>query len=200
MATQDERPRPGLRERKKASTRAAIQRHALRLIREQGYEATTISQIAESADISESTFFRYFPTKEDLVRWDEYDPLIVAAIRAQPAGAGPIAALRGAFRDVLSPLSSEERADLRQRIALMLEIPPLRAMGAEQLSGPLRPLVAALAERAGRPPDDLAMRTLVGAAIGAIVVAMLEAMDKPQADLVEFINDALVWLEAGLPL
>jgi AcrR family transcriptional regulator len=200
VALHDERPRPGLRERKKASTRAAIQRHALQLIREQGYEATTISQIADAADISESTFFRYFPTKEDLVRWDEYDPLIIAAVRAQPAGAGPIAALRGAFRDVLSPLSPEERAELRQRLALMLEIPPLRAMGAEQLSGPLRPLVAALAERAGLRPDDFALRTLVGAVMGVVVVAMLEAVDDPRADLVALIDEALEWLEAGLPL
>ena len=76
----------GLRERKKARTRATIQKHALRLFRQQGYEATTVSQIAEAAEVSESTLFRYFPTKEDIVRWDEFDPLIVEAFKAQPAG------------------------------------------------------------------------------------------------------------------
>ena len=76
---------PGLRERKKEKMRAAIQRQALRLFREQGYDATTVSQIANAAEVSESSFFRYFPTKEDLVRWDEFDPLIVEAIKAQPA-------------------------------------------------------------------------------------------------------------------
>src|SRR5580704_2257713 len=61
----------GLRERKKARTRASIREHALRLFREQGYHATTVEKIAEAAEISPSTFFRYFPTKEDLVLQDE---------------------------------------------------------------------------------------------------------------------------------
>ncbi len=200
MVGQNESERPGLRERKKASTRAAIQRQALRLFREQGYEATTISQIAEAAEISESTFFRYFPTKEDLVRWDAYDPLIVAALRAQPAAAGPLAALRGAFRDVLGRLAPDERADLRQRVGLMLQVPLLRAWDAEQLSGPLGQLTRALAERVGRPPDDFAVRTLVGAAMGACVAAMLAAVEDPRADLVALIDEALARLEAGLTL
>ena len=74
----------GLRERKKAQTRAAIQRHALRLFREAGYSATTMEQIAAAADVSPSTLYRYFPTKEDLILTDDYDPLLAAAFRAQP--------------------------------------------------------------------------------------------------------------------
>src|SRR5215211_8796446 len=94
----DGRPEAGLRERKKARTRAEIQRQALRLFRERGYEATTVSQIAEASEVSESTFFRYFPTKEDVVLWDEFDPPIFEAFGTQPAELGLIRALRYAIR------------------------------------------------------------------------------------------------------
>jgi len=67
----------GLRERKKAKTRAAIRREAMRLFREQGYEETTVEQIAEAAEVSPSTFFRYFPTKEDVVLQDDFDVVVV---------------------------------------------------------------------------------------------------------------------------
>lgn len=61
--SEDNRPPVGLRERKKAKTKAAIQQHALRLFRQQGYQATTVEQIAEAAEVSPSTFFRYFPPR-----------------------------------------------------------------------------------------------------------------------------------------
>ena len=66
-------PPIGLRERKKIKLRRSVQREALRLFAEQGYEDTTVEQIADAADISTTTFYRYFPTKEDVVLDDDYD-------------------------------------------------------------------------------------------------------------------------------
>src|SRR5215472_10237202 len=120
------RPAQGLRERKKAKTRAAVQRHALRLFKEQGYDNTTVEQIADVAEISPSTFFRYFPTKEDVVLYDALDPLLFAAFEDQPAALGPIQALRGAMHAVFGSLSAEEMAEQRERAALMLAVPELR--------------------------------------------------------------------------
>jgi hypothetical protein len=58
--------------------------------------------------VSESTFFRYFPTKEAVVVWDDFDPRIIEAFRAQPAEVNPIGALRTAIHEVLSRLSEQE--------------------------------------------------------------------------------------------
>ena len=94
-------PPDGLRERKKARTRAAIQAAALSLFREQGYDETTVQQIAAAAEVSESTFFRYFPTKAEVVLWDDFDPLVIDEFSRQPAELGALAALRSAMRAAL---------------------------------------------------------------------------------------------------
>ena len=78
-----------LRERKKAETRARIQEEAMRLFLAQGYDATTVDQIAEAAGVSHMTFFRNFPAKEDVVATDDYDPMMAELIRARPAGEPP---------------------------------------------------------------------------------------------------------------
>ena len=105
------RARPvGLRERKKARTRAAIREHALRLFREQGYHATTVEQIAEAAEISPSTFFRYFPTKEDVVLQDDFDLITLEAFERSPPSMSVIAAFRAAVAEVRAALTEEELA------------------------------------------------------------------------------------------
>ena len=198
MAATDKRLAQGLRERKKAKARTLIQRQALRLFREHGYEATTIRQIAEAAEISESTFFRYFPSKEDLVRWDEFDPLILESFRAQPAMITPIAALRGAIREVLTRLTSEERAELRQRVILGLSLP--HAMGPDQFNGPLGLLAEAVAQRVGQTSTDFGVRMFIGAVLGVGNAVILETAEHPEADVITLLDEALAQFEAGFPM
>jgi AcrR family transcriptional regulator len=197
--SQDDQLPVGLRERKKARTKAAIQEHALRLFQEQGYDATTVEQIAEAAEISPSTFFRYFPTKEDVVVWDDYDPMLIEAVRAQPAGLSPIQAIRGGLREAFSRIPPTEAARIRERSELSLAVPELRAASMVNLTTTMRLLAELVAERTGREPDDFAVRTFTGAVFGVWLSVLFAWADDPDMDLATSMDQSLAHLEAGLP-
>lgn len=200
MTESVDRPSVGLRERKKARTRAEIQAHALRLFHQQGYDATTVQQIIEEAEVSESTFFRYFPTKADVVLFDGMDTLIVEAFREQPHEFGEIHALREALATVFGQLSAQEDADQRERMDLIFSVRELRATLLEQLVSTMELLRQVLAERTGRQPDDLALRTLAGAVMGVTMAVMVALDDDPTANIGVLLDEALAHLEAGLTL
>lgn len=190
----------GLRERKKSRTRSLIHKEAMRLIREQGYAATTVEQVAEAAEVSPSTVFRYFATKEDLVLHDEYDDLFVEAFKAQPPEVSPLRALRASMKEVVGAMSPQQFAEESERIALSRQVPELRARRLDELVRTLRLITAAVAERTGRSPEDLAVRTFAGAVIGVAVSAMLCGGGGLPAETFEQYDKALALLEAGLPL
>jgi len=198
--SEDDQPALGLRERKKAKTRATIREHALRLFREQGYQATTVEQIAEAAEVSPSTFFRYFPNKEAVVLQDDYDPMLVAAFEAQPAELSPVAALRGAMQAVFAGLPTEELALERERQKLVLSVPELRGGALDGLAGTIQMIAEIVAERVGRRADELAVRSFAGAVIGVLLAALFAAAEDPTADIFELLDAGLAHLEAGLPL
>jgi len=162
-----------LRERKKARTRAAIREHALRLFREQGYQATTVEQIAAAAEVSPSTFFRYFPTKEDVVLRDDFDDRALAAFERQPPSMTPLAALRAAIRETVATLTPEEWDEFRQTAALSVTVPEVRARTLDELSRTIDVMAEGMAKRTGRSPDDLAVRTYVGAVFGVMISVIM---------------------------
>jgi AcrR family transcriptional regulator len=194
----------GLRERKKARTRASLREHALRLFGEQGYQATTVEQIAAAAEVSPSTFFRYFPTKEDLVLQDDMDTRMIEALERQPAGLGPITAVRAATREVFASYTEADLDLIQQNMALTLSVPEVRARALDEFARTIAVMGEALAKRSGRPTDDLTVRTLAGAIIGVIMSITLpwDGWSDPQNMEETFgrIDTALGLLEAGLPL
>ncbi|MEV4279022.1 TetR family transcriptional regulator [Actinoplanes xinjiangensis] len=193
----------GLRERKKAKTRAALREHAMRLIEEQGFAATTVEQIAEAAEVSPSTFFRYFPTKEDAVLVDDVDAVLVEAIRAQPAGMAPIEAILRSIREVFGNLSPREWEFERRRQVLILGVPELRMRMMHQMTDAIDLMAGVIAERAGLPADDFSARVTAGAAVGAML-AVLPAGGAPAEgvtpDDYRRLEQALTLLQQGLPL
>ncbi|MFI2346694.1 TetR/AcrR family transcriptional regulator [Streptomyces sp. NPDC019443] len=194
-------PQLGLRERKKLKTRIAIRRATYRLISEQGYEATTIEQIAEAAEVSPSTVFRYFPTKEDIVLTDEYDPVMEAELRARPADEDPLDSIRHVITHRLSTFVQAEREEVMQRSKLLVEVPAVRARMTEAMDTTSELLVHALADRTGRDHDDLDVRVFTAAVLGALREVMLYwAARDHQDDLVELVDRALTTMRGGLKL
>ncbi len=193
----------GLRERKKARTRAAIREHALRLFRQQGYAATTVEQIADAAEVSPATFFRYFPTKEDVVLQDDFDIVTLAALEAQPPELSPVAAFRAAAMEAFNSMSEDDMARFAETTRLTLDVPEIRARALEELRRTTEVIAAAIARRTGRNADDFAVRNLAGAIIGVIMSATMPWQAEFGTDVAEIyhrIDQALTHLEAGLPL
>ena len=202
-------PPLGLRERKKIKLRRSAQREALRLFAEQGYEDTTVEQIADAADISTTTFYRYFPTKEDVVLQDDMELLWVEAFQEQPPEMSPIAAMRAGLHAGFARMGEAEWAQMHEMTQLAMTVPAVRARMLAELARTTQVLAEAVAERTGRDPGDFAVRTLAGAVVGVAMSAYFgEAGDDlisldDQTKLATFadkLERGLALLEAGLPL
>ncbi len=193
-----------LRERKKAKTRAALREHAMRLFEEQGYASTTVDQIAEAAEVSPSTFFRYFPSKEDLILVDDYDPLLVEAVRAQPPEVPPIEAIRRALREVFATITMEVWESERRRQKLLAEVPELRSRAMNQMAGALDLICEVIAERTGLPAGDIRVRAMGGAVAGVVLAILPPGRMTGNAPLqpsdFDRLVDGLDLLQKGLPL
>jgi AcrR family transcriptional regulator len=185
-----------LRERKKARTREALRAHALRLFAEQGYEATTLEQVAAAAEVSPRTLYRYFPTKEDLVVTDDYDPLLMRLLAVRPADEPDLVAIRNALVEGLVYVDADAEAIVATRSRLAFGVPSLEArMWAEQMRT-VDEIAAALAERAGLPTPTLTHRVAAAGAVAALVLGVRSWVDdgtrEPLADWIVRSLDALV--------
>jgi len=187
-----------LRERKKAMTRAAIQKQALRLFMTRGYDRVTVEEIAAAAHVSHMTFFRYFPTKEDVVLSDEYDALIAERIRARPASEPDIEKVRRAVLEGLGLVYAANRDALLARTRLILGSAALRAGQWEQQRATERLIAAALAAFSG-PADgepDLRARVVAAACLAAMSAAVeLWAESNGAREMPDLIDQAFAALE-----
>jgi len=190
----------GLRERKKQKTRESIQRTALRLFEKQGYEETTIEEVAAAAEISPSTFFNYFPTKEDVVLFDAYDPMAVRMLLDRPKDEP----LSIGLRKVLEGLAAAFERDKRMILArgrLFVEVPELRARMWDEVERNQELIANLLAERTGRRPDDFELRVTARVLLSAVLEATLDWMrGNGRHSLLDLVNRALDVVELGARL
>ncbi len=190
----------GLRERRKIKTKSSIQREALRLFLDKGYQATSIEDIAEAVEIAPSTFFAYFPSKVDVLLQDEFDPVLIAAFNSQPSHLTPIAALRGAMHSVLTGLTAEQLDSFRERTALIARDAALRSAILNKFAGLRDEVSQVIARRVGRSATDFAVRNVAGALLGVLMSGLDVVADDPDPDLIALLDAGLGHLEAGLPI
>ncbi|MFI9506509.1 TetR family transcriptional regulator [Nocardia sp. NPDC052566] len=188
-------PAPGLRERKKERTRRTIREEAFRLFREQGYGETTVEQIAAAADVSPSTFFRYFPSKEELALADDLDPIMFRALDDQPLDVSPLEAFKRATIAAFDMLSPEELAFETERIRLLYSDPELRGAIAREFDRNLNLVSEIVASRTGRAADDWEVRAFAGAITGGMLALINIEPFSP-----EQIIRVVEFLAAGMPI
>ncbi|MFJ7072120.1 TetR/AcrR family transcriptional regulator [Streptomyces sp. NPDC098781] len=149
--------KPGLRERKKQRTHAAISDAAIALFLEHGFNQVSVAQVAEAAEVSKRTLFAYFPTKEDLVldRLADHESEIARVVRARPPGTAPLTAVREHFlrglrdRDPITGLN--DHPAVRKLHRMILDAPSLVARMERFKSVAERALAQALRETADTP-------------------------------------------------
>ncbi|MBT2504978.1 TetR family transcriptional regulator [Streptomyces sp. ISL-98] len=180
MTEQQEATRPtGLRERKKQRTRDALLRAALELFTTQGYEQTTVDEIADAVEVSQRTFFRYFANKEEaaFAVQEMVESHFLAELRERPAKEGPFVAMRkavlGAWDTIGEAIEAVVPVELHMRTYQMIESTPALLAAHLRRSTELEEQVARIvADREGLDLDaDPRPRIAVAAFTGVMRVS-----------------------------
>jgi AcrR family transcriptional regulator len=162
-------PQPGLRERKKQRTRALIEATALRLFLERGFEAVTIAEIAQAAEVDAKTIYNYFPSKPDLVfkRLEAFEQALLDAVRERAAGESILAAFARFVLDSQGVLGEEEASEHLRAINRMITASPALLAHEEQVFASFTASLAALiAEETRARADDVQPSVVAHALIG----------------------------------
>ncbi|MFT4086724.1 MAG: TetR family transcriptional regulator [Gordonia sp. (in: high G+C Gram-positive bacteria)] len=192
-------PRLGLREKNKARTRAAIRAAALHLISTQGYAATTVAQIAEAAEVSHTTFFRYFQTKEHVMISDDLDDQRQQVLEDIPPGLDRFDLLRRIISDTVSVDAGDPWASNIDRIKLIRDEPVLRVAHQREVDRVVSELTGFIAGYLGVDVDDFRLRVFI-AAVSGVMFHVAERVEVPDETVVGDLMSALDLLEHGLPV
>lgn len=191
---------PGLRERKKQRTRQQIATAAVKRFSRDGFEATSVQQICDDAEVAVSTFYAYFESKEATVfpDDDERADLVAATIGGAPADEPAHAVLRRASL-TLAERDSDERATITRRLRLVNREPALAAHAARRQAKHIDRFTQLLAERMDVDPvRDMRPRLVVSTSMAAVTAAWSAWLAQPKSDLVALVTHAHDLLDQGL--
>jgi AcrR family transcriptional regulator len=191
----------GLRERKKQKTKRAVMDVALRLFVEKGFDATTVEEICEEAEISPSTFFRYFPTKEAAAFPDEQARVAVVedALRGRPSDEPLHVTIRRAALALVDH-DLDAKGDFEARLDLMGREPAILAYATQTQNEAAETFIQIVAQQLAIDPHrDLRPRLIVNAAFAAVNAAWTAwTSGDAEGDLRALVNEAFDLIDAGL--
>ena len=184
--------------RRRATSRQELEAAAFRLFAERGFEATTVEDIARAAGIGRRTFFRYFPSKND-VPWGAFEDEL-QQMRAQLKACPPEVPLMDAIRVTLVEFNRVDPEVVplhRERMELILRVPTLFAHSTLRFTAWRAVVAEFVAERTGCRPDGLAPQAIAHAVLGVAVAAYEHWLDDPSSDLGTLLDGAMRELAAA---
>ena len=197
--TSDTAPRgAGRRGRPSGTSARELELIALRLFTAQGFEATTVDQIAAAAGVSRRTFFRYYTSKSDVL-WNEFDNE-VATIRRLLAGTpGELPVMEAVRRAVVAAnhYGAQDVPELRMRMNLLRSVPELFASAAIHYDAWERAVTDFVAARSGQPADSLYPLAVGRAVLAACRAGFDRWAARADADLTMYLDAAVRALAAG---
>src|ERR1700689_3616996 len=178
--------------RRRVTSQAELEEAAFALFAARGFDATTVDEIAAAAGIGRRTFFRYFPSKND-VPWGAFEHEL-ERMRVRLKACPPQVPLMDAIRLALIDFNRVAPAQVplhRRRMALILRVPALFAHSTLRFTAWREVIAEFVAGRTGRRPDDLAPQAIAHAVLGVCVAAYEHWLDPPSADLGVLLDDAM---------
>jgi mycofactocin system transcriptional regulator len=184
--------------RRRATSRAELEQAAFALFAARGFEGTTVDEIAAAAGIGRRTFFRYFPSKND-IPWGAFEAELDrmrVRLKACPAQVPLMEAIRVALID-FNQVAPAQVPLHRRRMELILRVPTLLAHSTLRFTAWRAVVAEFVAERSGQRPDDLAPQAIAHAVLGVAIAAYERWLDDPDADLGALLDDAMRQLDAA---
>nr|WP_308198065.1 mycofactocin system transcriptional regulator [Saccharopolyspora soli] len=184
--------------RRKVTTAAELEQVAFELFDEQGFEHTTVTDIARAAGIARRTFFHYFPSKND-VPWGDFDRELArmrADFRASPAKTPLMEAIRHCLVE-FNRVAPEQIPAHRRRMRLILGVPTLQAHSTLRFQAWRQVIAEFVGNRLGQPADALAPQTIAHATLGVALAAYERWLDEPETELTELLDTAMRELAAS---
>lgn len=189
---------PAATGRRRVTSRAELEQIAFEKFDRQGFEETTIDDIAAAAGIGRRTFFRYFPSKND-IPWGDFDgelDRMRAKLATFPARLPLMDALREAIVD-FNRITPDQVSQHRRRMRLILWVPALKAHSTLRFTAWRQVVAGFAAERLAVPPGSLAPQAIAHAVLGVAVAAYEQWLETEGADLSKLLDAAMRHLAAA---